>query len=123
VLVRRGVEDGVGAAVVEDGVESLLVTDVCDDWGDVELGERCEELGLDVEDRVFAVTKDYEAGWLELGKLTAELASDRPAGAGYEDGAAFTEVSDGGEVGLDRVATEQVFDLDVAKRGWGSSSR
>src|SRR6185437_10133919 len=115
VLVRRCVEYCVGATVVEDRVHALGITDVRDHGhdGDARVGRA--ELRLDVEDRVLAVAQDDEHGWLELGQLTAELASDGATGARDQDSAALAEVADSGEIGLDRLATEEVLDLDVAK--------
>ncbi len=61
------------------------------------------------------MTEDRETRGAELGDLAAELASDRAAGASDEDRAAVGEIADGRKIGLDRVAAQKVFDLDVAK--------
>ena len=51
---------------------------------------------------------------LQPGQLAAELAADRPPGAGHQHGLAGGQCPDLLEVGLDRLAPQQVLDLDLA---------
>src|SRR6185312_13319758 len=123
VLVRGCVEDCVGTTVVEDGVHALSVADVRDHGHDRHTGVGRAELRLDVEDRVLAVAKYDQHRGLELRQLPAELAADRPAGAGDQNSAALAKVPNGGEVGLNRLPAEEVLDLDVAQGRWRCATR
>src|SRR6185437_8244503 len=108
----------VRTTVVEDRVHALSVADVRDHGHDRHTRVGRAELRLDVEDRVLAVAKYDQHRGLELRQLPAELAPDRPAGAGNQNSAALAKVPDSGEVGLDRLAPEEVLDLDVAQGRW-----
>ena len=57
-----------------------------------------------------------DLGRLEPGELAAELAADRPAGPGDEHRLAGGQHPHLLEVGLDRVAAEQVLNFDLAQR-------
>ena len=54
-------------------------------------------------------------GGVAAGDLAAELAADGAAGAGDEDAAAAQHAVDGGVVNADRLASQQVLDLDLAE--------
>ena len=56
---------------------------------------------------------------LEPGELPAQLAADRAAGAGDEDGFAGGEHPHLVEIGLDRLPAQQVLDFDLPQRGDG----
>src|SRR6185437_7823174 len=60
------------------------------------------------------MAEEHESRGLEGDELPAELAADRAAGTGDEDRFASGHRRDRREIGLDRIAAEQVFDLDFA---------
>lgn len=122
VLVGRGMEDGIWTAIVEDGVHSVLIADVGDRGNDIQVWEAAEQLGLDVENRVLTVAEHDKARGFEPRELAAELAADGATGAGDEYRTALCQISDCGEIGLDRLAAEQILDLDVAQRRWGCAA-
>ncbi len=109
-LVGGGVEDDLRPVLLEDPVDLLLVGDV----GQHGLGVVQALEGELVQQRLVAVEED-EPLRLVLGHLAGDLAADRAAGAGDDDGRA-------GEIPLDVVrmdgrvrTTEQVGDVEVAQ--------
>ena len=115
VLVRGGVEDRVGPVLLEDLPQPLPVAHVGDDRNRGDVGKPLGQLGQDVEDRVLAVPQQDDLGRLQPGELAAELAADRAAGAGDQHRLAGGQHAHLLEVGLDRLAPEQVLDLDLAE--------
>ena len=73
-----------------------------------------DELALDVAKSALALVDEDDPLRLGAGDLAAELGTDRPAGPSHEHGPAREVRIDRLEVDLDRLASEQVLDLDGA---------
>ncbi len=114
VLVRRGVEDDRGAVALEDLTHPVAIADV-GEYGHAR-GELAlvDELALDVEEGAFALVDEDDPLRVGARDLAAELGADRAAGAGHEHRLAREVRVDRLEVDLDRLAPEQVLNLDGA---------
>src|ERR1035437_119539 len=116
VLVRGGVEDGVGAEPIEHLSEPPGVPQVGDDRHQVGLWEAPAQLVGDLEDLVLAVVQDEELGRGKGRDLAAQFGTDGAPGAGDQHDLASHQLADSGEVGDDGVATKEVLDGDLAQR-------
>ena len=83
-LVRRGVEDRVRSELADNGVNAWPVANIGDDRRERHGGEAVLEFVEDLEDRILAVTEQYEMRGPQLRQLPTEFRPDRPAGAGDE---------------------------------------
>ena len=116
-LVRGRVEDDRAADARRRARASGLVADVGDEGSDLDLGARPAELAVDLEEGDLGALDEQEPGGLEAGHLARELGADRAARAGHHDALAGQELAELGLVEVDRLAAEQVLDLDVADPG------
>ena len=78
------------------------------------LRPRAAQLAVDLEERELGALDEEELRRLEAGDLPGELGADRASGAGDHDALAGEERPDLRLVEVDRLAAEEVFDLDVA---------
>ena len=114
VLVRRRVEDDCGPVLVEDLAHLHLVAGVGEHRGGRVEDALVDELALDLEQPGLGVVDEHEPRRADARDLAAELGADRAAGARDEHDLAGQVAGDRVEVDLDRLAPEQVLDLDRA---------
>ena len=115
-LVRGRVEDDVGLLAREHVLDERRVLDVADDRHDAELRERVGERRLDLVERGLGDVEQHEPRGTEARDLAAQLGADRAAGAGHHDDAIAEPLGEARVVEHDRVAAEQVVELDGAQR-------
>lgn len=117
VLVGGGMEDDVRAMGAEDGLDALGEADIGDNGGDPDPVPPAapQQIFIDVKDRVFAMADEDQLGGAVAEELAAELAADGAAAACDEDAPAAHQLLDGGDVGADGIAAQEVFDIDVAQ--------
>ena len=113
-LVRGRVEDDVGPVALEHLAQPLAVAHVGEHGHARGEAALVDELALDVEERALGLVDEHDPRRLRARDLAAELGADRAAGAGDEHGLALDVGGDGVDVDLDRLAAEQVLDLDRA---------
>ena len=116
VLVRAGVEDDARPLAREHLVDQRRVLDVADDRCDRQLRERVGERHLDLVDRGLGDVEQHELRRTEARDLAAELGADRAAGAGDQHHAIAEPLGEPRAVEHDRIAPEQVVELDRADR-------
>ena len=114
VLVRRRVEDDVGPVALEDLAQPAAVAHVGEHRDAGAEAALVDELALDVEERALGLVDHHDPRRLGARELAAELGADRAAGAGDEHGLVLDVRGDRFDVDLDRLAAEQVLDLDRA---------
>ena len=73
----------------------------------VEVLQRVVEVGL-------VVVEQHQRGGLELGDLAGDLGADPPAAPGDQHPAPGQQLPHRGEVDVDRVAPEEVLDVELA---------
>ena len=112
VLVGRRMEDDARAVLVEHLPQLRRVLHVADHRGRGEEAAVADELPLDLEQRGLGVVEEHELRRCDPGDLAAELRSDRAARARDEHHLACQVARDRSEVDLDRLAPENVLDLD-----------
>ena len=128
VLVGRGVEDHDAAVLVEDAVHAVQRRDV----GEASRRARPArarhasgprvapaeegEFAIDVVERAFGAVEQDQPRRVEVEHLARQLRADRAARARDEDRPAGEEVTEAALVHDDRVAAEEVGDLDLADR-------
>ncbi len=122
-LVRRGMEDCIWGEAHEDLLHPTPVPDIGDDRDAREVGREAPQLVQDVENRVLAVAQQDEAGWLEAGELAAQLAPDGTARARHQHGLSGRESAHLAQIGVNRLAAQQVLDLHLPKGGHGHAAR
>jgi hypothetical protein len=117
VLERGGVEDDLGLGALEDPAQALGVADVAQ--GQV-IGV---EQGLAVDRQLGAVqpalvaVEHHQGRRAEPADLAAQLGADRPARTGDEHSLAGELVGDGPHVEVDRLAAQEVCDVEGAQVG------
>ena len=112
VLVRRGVEDDGGTVGLEDLAHLGPVLHVREHGQRGREAALVHELPLDLEQRRLRVIDEHEARRADARDLAAQLGPDRAAGAGDEHGLARQVARDRVDVHFDRLASEDVLDLD-----------
>jgi hypothetical protein len=110
VLVRRRVEDDLRAALPEDALEAVPVPDVG------EHGRRSRrQLRARVVQVRLVVVQQVEPARVEHRDLAGDLGADRAASAGDQHDAVLEQPADRGQVGDDRLASQQVVDPELAQ--------
>ena len=114
VLVRRRMKDHRGGEARDDFADARLILDVADEPHKLEAGERSLQILLDAVQRVLGHFEQHEARRIEARNLSTELGPDRPAGAGDHHRAVAEPVAQARSIEDDRIASEQVVELDLA---------
>ncbi len=109
VLLRRGVEDDVGALRLEDARHRGLVGHVADDRAHLGRPETPTELLVDVEERRLGPLEEHDATRAQRRDLAAQLGADAAAGAGDEDRSAGHQLAHRPGRDVDRLTTQQVL--------------
>ena len=114
VLERCRVEDDLGTVLVEQFEQAIAIADVGEEQ--VVLLEECTAVDRELHGMKAALVavELQELCGFEAGELAAELAADRAAGAGDQHPRPMQHALHGGRVDLDRLAAQQVLDLDLA---------
>src|SRR5580765_7341489 len=102
-----------GAMALEHLAHAPRILGVADHGDDLEGRAAVAELLLDRVERELRVLEEHEARRREARDLAAELRADGAAGAGDEHRAALQKRAQPGVVELDRIASQQVVELDL----------
>src|SRR5262249_37693856 len=121
VLVSGRVEDHVRAVSGQDLPHARFVGHVADAGHQLHGRARGHQLAVDREDAVFAPADHHQRPRSEPQNLATNLGTDAATGAGHHHGAAFQQLADGLVVELDRVAAEQVVDVNIANGDFASA--
>ncbi len=113
-LVGGGVEDGDGLFLREDRVDALSVADVGDVAAAGDVGRERFQFAIDLEEVVFGLFDEHEAGRLVAQDLSAHFRAYGAAGARDQDDLVVQVLADALGVEFDLLAAEEVFDVDVA---------
>ena len=117
VLVRAGMEDDARPLAGEHLLDQRRVLDVAHDRRQRQLRETVGERGLDRVDRRLRQVEQHELRGTEAGDVPAELGADRAARAGDHHHAIAEPFAQARVVEDDRIAAQQVVELDRANRG------
>ena len=75
--------------------------------------KRAPQFSMDLEHLVLVVVERHQGRRAERGNLSARLTADGAAGTGDQYRLARRELPNGGDVGDDRLAAQEIVDLDV----------
>ena len=112
-LVGRGVEDVLGAILVEDFLHPGLVGDVGNDGGGVDFGPFFLDFQADVVQRGFGRVDQDELEGIEHRHLPHDFTADGAGGARDEHALPLQVRGDLLQIDLDRVAAQKVLDLNL----------
>ena len=115
VFVRRSVEDGVWLVGVEHLAEAVEVPHVGDDLLEFQSGPLPPQLIGNGKDAVLAMPHQYQRLRIAARDLAAQLAADGAPGPGHHHAAATQHLANGSDIGLHRLAAQQVFDVHVTE--------
>ena len=118
-LQRGGVEDQLGADVLEQAADAWLVADIGQHRLALHVRMPFPQLQVDLVEHVFAVIEQRQAGRAECGHLPRQLAPDGTAGAGDQHAPPLDQPGHPFAVQRDLRAVQQLLDLDPAERDRG----
>ncbi len=114
-LVRRRVVDDIGVIVLHDAVDAVRVPHGGDQHHQIQLGISVFQLLLYLIGIVLIDVNDDQPRRSVPRDLSAQLASDRAAPARHHDRLPPDIVQDRFHINLDRVAPQQILDIDIPK--------
>ena len=112
-FVRRRVADNVGPVAVKDLHDTLPVAHGADEHDEVQLRVRALQLHLDVVCIVLIYIEDHQPLRCMGCDLAAELASDRSASTGHQDGFSADITENLIHVYLDRVSSQKILHCHI----------
>ncbi len=113
-LVGRCVVDQVRPGRAEHMFDHIHMFDIPDQGLDLQPGVELPELPVDFKQRGFGVVQQDHALRCKRGNLAAQLRSNGAAGPGHQHGLARHAFQDGAGIEIDRVAPQQILNLEVA---------
>src|SRR5439155_2473657 len=116
VLVRRSVEDHIGADFRDEPEQLRPLADIHDDRDDVRRIYVGPQTVQRLEDAVLAPPEEDQPAWPEGKRLARELAPDRAAGASDENAVAAERIRDRAEIDPNWRPAEEILDLDLSDR-------
>jgi hypothetical protein len=112
--VGGGVKDDGGFISSHNLLCFVFTSDIADKRGNIEMWKMGGQFPMDVKDVGFPVVQQDQLLWIISGDLTAQLRADGPASPGDQNPGPDYESSHLLKVNGDRLATQQVFQLDVS---------
>ena len=115
-LEGGGVVDEVRPHLAEDGIDLVLIDDVRNPEPQRGLRRDAAQLRGEVVEAAFVVVDEVQLARSEAEYLAHELGANRTSSAGYQHHLVLHRTAAGCVIDLDGLASEEVFEGDVAQR-------